>query len=215
MDRTQAFLTAVAAVGADDQAARLLGRAGHACAAASTTSTATTRCSLAWFGGQRSRVRASHASRCAASHQADLERRRRRRRRGTATTRCVQAAAQRTEVLRHRDVAELSPAERAELARLFGTPAPAAAAPVSPRRRPSRRGEIDARRTLREQLRHGGEPARLQSRAPHARGRRRVVVLDRRLRLDGPVRRQPAALGARRHQRSTAPAPRCSRSAPG
>ncbi len=90
----------------------------------------------------------------------------------------VRASASRTEVLRHRDIAAMSPAERAELGRLFSRLRPRAPLRISPRRRPSRRGEIDARRTLREQLRRGGEPARLTFRRRTTRPRRVVVLID-------------------------------------
>ena len=82
------------------------------------------------------------------------------------------------DVLRHRDVAELSVAERALLAQMF-----AALRPVAPLRRALRRapwhsGEFDARRTLREELRRGGEPGRLRYRRPRTRPRRVVLLVD-------------------------------------
>ncbi len=90
----------------------------------------------------------------------------------------VRAAASSVEVLRHRDVAELSPAERAQVARLFDRLRPRAPLRVSPRRRPSTRGDIDGRRTLRAQLRHGGEPVRLERERRTSRSRRVVVLVD-------------------------------------
>ncbi|MGH3448708.1 MAG: vWA domain-containing protein [Nocardioidaceae bacterium] len=90
----------------------------------------------------------------------------------------VRAAATTTEMLRHRDIAEMDSAERAELARLFGSLRPHPPTRVSSRRRPVRRGEIDARRTLRDELRHGGEPALLRHRGPSKRSRRVVVLID-------------------------------------
>jgi hypothetical protein len=55
--------------------------------------------------------------------------------------------------------------------------------PVPPRRRAlrrsrSHRGDLDARRTLREQLKRGGEPGRLAYRRPRERPRRVVLVVD-------------------------------------
>lgn len=90
----------------------------------------------------------------------------------------VRASASRTEVLRHRDIAAMSPAERAELGRLLGRLRPRPPLRTSRRRRRSRRGEIDARRTLRDQLRRGGEPARLTFRRRTTRPRRVVVLID-------------------------------------
>jgi uncharacterized protein with von Willebrand factor type A (vWA) domain len=82
------------------------------------------------------------------------------------------------EVLRHRDVARLTPAERDQVNRLL-----ALLDPVGPPRRsrrfaPARRGRIDAYRTVRHLLRGGGEPARLLRHAPRRRPRRLVLLLD-------------------------------------
>jgi uncharacterized protein with von Willebrand factor type A (vWA) domain len=90
----------------------------------------------------------------------------------------VRAKAGDVDVLRHRDIADLTPAERLLLAELF-----ARIRPVSPRRRAvrrsrSHRGELDARRTLREQLRRGGEPGRIRYRRASERPRRVVLIVD-------------------------------------
>jgi len=90
----------------------------------------------------------------------------------------LNVSASPTEVLRHRDVAELSAADRAELARLFGSLRPRSPTRRTNRRRPSRRGEIDPRRTLRAQLRQVGEPARVRYRRRGVRPRRVVVLID-------------------------------------
>ncbi|MDQ2782321.1 VWA domain-containing protein [Lapillicoccus sp.] len=90
----------------------------------------------------------------------------------------LRANASGTEVLRHRDVAQLDYVERRLLAALFGTlPCP------DPQRRASRRtswhrGEIDARRTLRRQLERMGEPGRLAWRRRGSRSRRVVLLVD-------------------------------------
>ena len=90
----------------------------------------------------------------------------------------LNVSASPTEVLRHRDVAELSAADRAELARLFGSLRPRSPTRRTNRRRPSRRGEIDPRRTLRAQLRQVGEPAGVRYRRRGVRPRRVVVLID-------------------------------------
>ncbi|WEO93784.2 VWA domain-containing protein [Streptomyces sp. FXJ1.172] len=82
------------------------------------------------------------------------------------------------EVLRHRDVAALDAAERAQLHRLLAAFAPRGQARRSARRRPARRGEVDPRRTVRELLRRGGEPAGLRRHARVARPRRVVLLVD-------------------------------------
>ncbi len=88
------------------------------------------------------------------------------------------ATASRVEVLRHRDLAELTPAERAEVSRLL-----AALRPTGPRRRtrrhqPSHHGQLDAHRTVRAMLRRGGEPARLYHRTRASVPRRLVLLVD-------------------------------------
>ncbi|WP_443055993.1 vWA domain-containing protein [Streptomyces sp. IBSBF 3136] len=82
------------------------------------------------------------------------------------------------EVLRHRDVAELDPAERAQLHRLLVAFALRGQTRRSARRRPARRGDVDPRRTVRELLRRGGEPARLRRHARVPRPRRVVLLVD-------------------------------------
>jgi uncharacterized protein with von Willebrand factor type A (vWA) domain len=90
----------------------------------------------------------------------------------------VRAMASDTEVLRHRDVAELTLAQRAELARAFQSLAVALPRRRASRRRPYGRGELDARRTLREQLRRAGEIGRIRWRRPSSKPRRVVLLID-------------------------------------
>ena len=90
----------------------------------------------------------------------------------------IEARASATEVLRHRDLASLSAAERAAAARLF-----ASLDPRSPRRRArrhvrSRSGAVDGPATLREQLRRMGEPGRIRYRRRGVRARRVVFLVD-------------------------------------
>ncbi len=90
----------------------------------------------------------------------------------------VASLASSAEVLRHRDVAELDAAERAQLRRLLAAFALRGASRRSARRRPARRGTVDPRRTVREMLRHGGEPALLRRHARVDRPRRVVLLVD-------------------------------------
>lgn len=80
------------------------------------------------------------------------------------------------EVLRHRDVAQLSPAERAEMRRLVALLQPFAPDRVSRRHQASHRGRVDVPRTVRRLLRSGGEVGRL-ARHTHRRKPRRLVLL--------------------------------------
>ncbi|MGW3622122.1 vWA domain-containing protein [Streptomyces sp. NPDC000880] len=88
------------------------------------------------------------------------------------------ALASSAEVLRHRDMAELSAAERTHLRRLLAAFSLSGEPRRTPRLRPARRGGVDPRRTVRELLRRGGEPARLRHRAPATKPRRVVLLLD-------------------------------------
>jgi uncharacterized protein len=82
------------------------------------------------------------------------------------------------EVLRHRDVAQLTPAEREHLRRLFALLAPATPMRPSRRRRSSPRGAVHPARTVRRALRSGGEVSRLLRHRPQARPRRVVLLVD-------------------------------------
>ena len=90
----------------------------------------------------------------------------------------VVAAASRVERLRHRDVGKLDAGERAELNRLLAALRMPGESRPSRRHRPSGRGRIDRRRTLRAWLSAGGEPARLRHQRPRARPRRVVLLVD-------------------------------------
>jgi hypothetical protein len=82
------------------------------------------------------------------------------------------------EVLRHRDVGEMSPAEREHLRRLFALLRPATPMRPARRRRPSTRGAVHPARTVRRALRDGGEVTRLLRRRPTPRPRRVVLLVD-------------------------------------
>jgi len=90
----------------------------------------------------------------------------------------VRARASEVDVLRHRDIADLTPTERALLAQLFATLRPVAPRRRALRRRRSHRGELDVRRTLRDELRRGGEAGRWRYRRSTTRPRRVVLLLD-------------------------------------
>ncbi|WP_369230000.1 VWA domain-containing protein [Streptomyces sp. R21] len=88
------------------------------------------------------------------------------------------ALASATEVLRHRDIAGLTGAEREQLRRLLAAFTLRGEARRTARRHPARRGSIDPRRTVRELLRRGGEPARPRLHARADRPRRVVLLVD-------------------------------------
>jgi len=83
-----------------------------------------------------------------------------------------------TDVLRHRDFAGLTAAEREQLRRLMAAFRLRGEVRRSARRHPARRGSVDPRRTVRELLRRGGEPARLRRHARAERPRQVVLLVD-------------------------------------
>jgi hypothetical protein len=90
----------------------------------------------------------------------------------------VRAKASDADVLRHRDIADLTPSERHLLAQMFAVLKPVSPRRNAVRRRPNHRGELDVRRTLREELRRGGEPGPMRYRRPTSRPRRVVLIVD-------------------------------------
>jgi uncharacterized protein with von Willebrand factor type A (vWA) domain len=88
------------------------------------------------------------------------------------------AAAADAEVLRHRDVAELSDAERAEVNRMIALLRPRMALRRAARYAPGGRGRISVGRTVRAMLRDGGEPGHLVREHRREKARRLVFLLD-------------------------------------
>lgn len=175
-DREHGYLKAVAAVGLDDQAGTYW--AGRATLCASPADLARyDQVYAAWFSGLRSGTQVHkappvvmHSDLPAEEGKGDPA--------DPSETDAIRAMASDAEVLRHRDIAELSAPERRRLAAMFAT-LPAA----RPRRRahrhtPSRTGAVDARRTLRAQLKNFGEPSRIHLRRRGTRPRRVVLLLD-------------------------------------
>ncbi len=97
---------------------------------------------------------------------------------GQADGETIHAAASRVEVLRQRDVARLTAAEREEVNRMLALLDGARERRRSRRFAPAHRGRLDTRRTIRETLRRGGETARLRYRAHRTRPRRVVLLVD-------------------------------------
>lgn len=82
------------------------------------------------------------------------------------------------EVLRHRDISELSAAEREHLRELLALLRIEPPKRPALRNRPSRRGPLDPKRTLRALLANGGEPVELPRHRRAYRTRRLVLLLD-------------------------------------
>ena len=90
----------------------------------------------------------------------------------------LRVAASDAEVLRHRDLARLSPAERDEVHRLIALLAPRVGRRRTLRRGPRGRERVDVRRTVRQLLRDGGEPGALLLTGRRHKPRRLVLLLD-------------------------------------
>jgi uncharacterized protein len=90
----------------------------------------------------------------------------------------IAVAASAVEVLRRRDLSELSVGEREHLRRLLATLRLDPPSRPALRFKTSRRGPLDPRLTLRELLRTGGEPLRLPRRRRASRARRVVLLID-------------------------------------
>lgn len=88
------------------------------------------------------------------------------------------ARASSVEVLRHRDIADLTADELRTLARMFSSLHPRAPMRRTARHRSWHRGNLDSSRTLRATLRRMGEPAEIAWRRPTKKPRRVVLLLD-------------------------------------
>ena len=90
----------------------------------------------------------------------------------------LRASASEVEVLRHRDVAALSAAERRRLAGQFATLRLRPPVRRTARHQRWHRGQVDASRTLRTSLRRMGEPGEIAWRRRGVRPRRVVLLVD-------------------------------------
>ncbi len=175
-DRATSFLRAAAMVGADDPAATF--RAGRATLCAGPDDLVRYgQVFEAWFGVREPlpRTVAREKSReispplpMGDSGGAD----------GPVDPEVVHAAASDVEVLRHRDVAQLKPDEKALLDAMIRALHPRLPLRRAGRRTPWRRGEIDMHRTLRTTLRQMGEPGRVEHRRRGTTARRVVLLVD-------------------------------------
>ncbi|MFC4007604.1 VWA domain-containing protein [Nonomuraea purpurea] len=132
------------------------------------------RCFAAFFGGRRAaetrRSTTSLTRHLAADDREDDGS-------GQDDGTAAPATASRAEVLRHRDVATLSEAERAEVHRMLAMLSGGRARRRSRRFESAHRGVLDQRRTIREALRKG-EVARLRRRRHTTRPRMVVLFVD-------------------------------------
>lgn len=176
-DRTQAFVEAVALLGPERR--RDVYWAGRATLSSEPDDVATyDKVFDAWFAADEPTTRARAQSPPRVVVQAALDEAEPGGGVDGEDDQQVAMIASTTETLRHRDVASLSPAERAAMVRMFASLDVRVPQRRSPRRTPHRRGDLDPTRTLRDQLRRAGEPGPLRFRAPRRRPRRVVLLVD-------------------------------------
>lgn len=90
----------------------------------------------------------------------------------------VTVGASRAEVLRKRDLATLTPADREEVNRMLAALSLPGERRRTRRRAPARRGRIDRRATVREALHGRGDPRRIHWQRPRSKPRRVVMLVD-------------------------------------
>ncbi|MBC2932810.1 VWA domain-containing protein [Nocardioides sp. zg-1228] len=176
-DRAHGFLAAVAAVGADDRQATYW--AGRATLCGSPDDLARFEAVFAaWFDPRDGLPRAHprEASRPSTAHL--LPEAEGPGGSGESEEDVVRAMASEAEVLKHRDVATLDAAERRRLAAMFVRLSLHPPVRRTARHRRWRRGRLDASRTLRNSLRHLGEPGEIAWRRRGTRPRRVVLLVD-------------------------------------
>ena len=175
-DRERTYLEAVEAVGLEDEPGSYWAGRATMCASPADLERYD-QVYAAWFGLERAGTRPRQDSAHTVA-QASLDLQPGSTDGKDAPEEDVRAEASAVEVLRHRDVATLSSAERARLAAMFAALRPRAPRRPAHRQTPSRRGAVDARKTLREQLRRMGEPGPIAWRHRGTRARRVVFLVD-------------------------------------
>jgi uncharacterized protein len=173
-DRTSAFVQAVALTGFDDRASTYWSGRATLCSSLDDNELYD-RAFTAWFTESPA---VAHPSRVPARRELQASLRSESESDNQSTDELVGVRASTTELLRHRDVATLTEQERKQLATLFDSLDVVPPLRRGLRRRPHRRGFVDLRRTLRAQLRSGGELSELRRRRPGVRRRRVVLLID-------------------------------------
>jgi uncharacterized protein len=177
MDRAQSFLSAVAVVGLDDQRATYWAGRATLCSGPDDLDRYD-QVFTAWFVDQDRPSRRPHQPESPPVTHASLEEQDGGAGEGSEDDDPIRAMASAAEVLRHRDIAEMSPAEKARLAQMFEQLRPRVPRRTARRRTSWHRGEVDADRTMRRMLARMGEPADIAWRRRATRPRRVVLLAD-------------------------------------
>jgi uncharacterized protein with von Willebrand factor type A (vWA) domain len=174
-ERTQNFLRAAGHLGVTDRDAAYWAGRLTLCAGPDDLPRYD-RCFAAYFGGERPRVaRRSPPTITITRHTVSMDGAGPRE---AGDEQAVPATASPAEVLRQRDFARMTAAELAEVHRLLAILRARREQRRSRRFASAHRGRLDARRTIRDTLRRGGETARLRRRARRVRPRRVVLLVD-------------------------------------
>ena len=176
-DRAQGYLAATAVLGLDDQRATYLAGRSTLCAGPDDLERYD-QVFHAYFGSRDGLPRPRPAQSPVAPDFSGLPDAEGSGEGDDADPDLVHARASDTEVLRHRDVAALSNAEKHRLAGMFATLRPRPPLRRTARHQRWHRGQVDASRTLRDSLRRMGEPADIAWRRRGRRPRRVVLLVD-------------------------------------
>jgi uncharacterized protein len=174
-DRTSAFVEAVALTGFNDRVATYWSGRATLCSSLDD-SELYDRAFTAWFTdwpeepGPATRVPPARQRQASLDTESDAG--------DVSGDNLLAARASTAEALRRRDVGILTEQERAQLAMLFDSLDVVPPLRRALRQRPHHRGSVDLRRTLRAQLRSGGELAWLRRRRSGVRRRRVVMLID-------------------------------------
>ena len=174
-DRSQAYLEAAALVGLDDQPATYWAGRATLCSGPDDLDRYD-EVFTAWFHAREHPVNRARKDQRSVS-QAELDTGGGEGG-GEPDDDVLRAMASETEVLRHRDIAEMAASDKARLAAMFETLHPRPPRRPAHRRTPWHRGDVDARRTLRRMLERMGESGDIAWRRRSVRPRRVVLLVD-------------------------------------
>jgi uncharacterized protein len=174
-DRSQAYLEAAAMVGLDDQPATYWAGRATLCSGPDDLDRYD-EVFTAWFHAREHPVNRARKDQRSVS-QAELDTGGGEGG-GEPDDDVLRAMASETEVLRHRDIAEMAASDKARLAAMFETLHPRPPRRPAHRRTPWHRGDVDAQRTLRRMLERMGEPGEIAWRRRSVRPRRVVLLVD-------------------------------------
>jgi uncharacterized protein len=174
-DRSQAYLEAAALVGLDDQPATYWAGRATLCSGPDDLDRYD-EVFTAWFHAREHPVNRARKDQRSVS-QAELDTGGGEGG-GDPDDDVLRAMASETEVLRHRDIAEMAASDKARLAAMFETLHPRPPRRPAHRRTPWHRGDVDAQRTLRRMLERMGEPGEIAWRRRSVRPRRVVLLVD-------------------------------------